>query len=111
MSYPRFDQIRELQEEIGDWAKRNFPGAEPWTCLLGLQEELGELSHAWLKRRQKIRQEEDHVANIGDSVGDIFVYLAHFCELEGLDLQNCVTECWGKVGQRDWTAEREEGEE
>ena len=96
-------EIGKLQEEVMEWARRNFPQAERWEPLVGLQEEIGELSHAFLKKHQNIRLEEDHDANMVDAVGDIVVYLANFCGRNGIDLNRAVEQVWSEVRQRDWT--------
>lgn len=105
------NQIEILQGEIAEWAKRNFGDPPAWECLLGLQEELGELSHAWLKRHQGIRLNEDHEAGIKDAVGDIFIYLSDFCRRERISLSDCVEKTWASVKQRDWNKHREEHQE
>lgn len=90
------------QSEIRKWTKHNFPNAQPWEPLLGLQEEVGELAHAYLKRHQGIRKNENHDLNIRDAVADIMVYLMNFCNHEGINLQEELFKTWKKVSQRDW---------
>lgn len=97
-------RLRTLQDELLSWQQHNFPHRPSWQPLLGLQEELGELSHAYLKRAQKIRTTENHTENIKDAVGDIVVYLADFCNAEGIDLEEAIFETWARVKQRDWRA-------
>jgi NTP pyrophosphatase (non-canonical NTP hydrolase) len=93
----------QLGVEVNRWATRNFGADRPSnSILLGVMEELGELSHAYLKREQGIRTTEDHDAAIVDAVADIVIYLADFCAVEGIDLQHAVEETWGKVKLRDW---------
>jgi len=66
-------------------------------------EELGELSHAHLKMEQGIRGEfATHQLGKQDAVGDIIIYLADYCDQNGLDLQKCVEYAWGQVKNRDW---------
>lgn len=98
--------LTQLQAEVGRWACRNFPNQEPLVTLLGVGEEMGELYHAFLKRHQGIRLDEDHTANIKDAVGDIIIYLANFCALEGISLDDCVSKAWEEVKQRDWRHEK-----
>ena len=76
-------QYKEIRQEVAAWSKRNFPGKQRWEPWLGMVEELGELSHAVLKRHQKIRVEEDHAGDIYDACGDIVIYLFDYLE------QNC----------------------
>jgi NTP pyrophosphatase (non-canonical NTP hydrolase) len=72
--------------------------------LLGVVEEVGELSHAHLKLEQGIRINEDHKTKQVDAVGDIVVFLAHYCTLQGIDFGLAVKTCWNEVKQRDWKA-------
>ena len=88
MSQPK--TIRELQAEIEPWSLRNFPTADATQQLLGIQEEVGELSHAHLKEMQGIRQNEDHVEMAKDALGDIFVFLAGYAIRRGFALQDIV---------------------
>jgi NTP pyrophosphatase (non-canonical NTP hydrolase) len=68
-----------LVSEVRPWADYNFgeiPSEQP---VLGIIEELGELSHAHLKSLQNLRRHEDHFAAKKDAVGDIVIYLADYC--------------------------------
>jgi NTP pyrophosphatase (non-canonical NTP hydrolase) len=69
--------IHDYQVEHLNWVEKNFPDQKPYQPLLGLAEEVGELSHAFLKREQGCRgTAEEHDKEIKDAVGDIFVFLA-----------------------------------
>ena len=94
--------IKSFQYEVALWVGDNFPNAAPWEPLVGLQEELGELSHSFLKHHQGIRGDEDHEAGMIDAVGDILMYLAHFCHLNAIDMEAALTTTWDKVKARDW---------
>lgn len=102
MSTSRPLRLDEIQSEVASWAKQNFPDAEPWEPLVGAVEELGELAHAHLKLHQNIRMDEDHGAAKIDALGDIVVYLLHYCHLADLSLEDCLEEAWREVSQRDW---------
>jgi len=95
--------LSKLQKEHGVWQKKNFPNAEKWECLVGLQEEVGELAHAFLKKHQGIRGDENHDDNIRDAVGDIAIHLMGFCTLNSIDIDECITGAWNIVKDRDWT--------
>lgn len=98
-------ELRRLQREVGIWARRNFPTAEPVDPLLGVCEESGELCHSFLKRKQGIRgTPEEHFAAMSDAVGDIVIYLADFCARNSIDLEEAVAGAWAHVSQRDWQA-------
>lgn len=96
--------LKDLQKEQKEWADHNFGIDQPsWKPLLGLQEEIGELSHAYLKRDQKIRGNEvKHNANIKDAIGDIVIYLADFCSRENINLEETIEKTWSKVKKRNW---------
>lgn len=102
--------LDQLQKEQKDWSDRNFPDQKPHQSLLGLIEEVGELSHAHLKTEQGIRVNEDHLAAKADAVGDIVIYLAGYCNHNGLNLEECVAETWEKVKMRDWNKNKNNGE-
>lgn len=96
--------FQQLQSEVVEWSKYNFgprlgSGYRP---LLGAIEELGELAHAHLKAEQGIRTSEDHNEAKIDAIGDIIIYLADYCEQQGIDLQCAVEATWSKVSKRDW---------
>lgn len=101
-------RLRELQEQIEEWTGKNFPSHPLHQPILGMVEEVGELSHAVLKREQKIRLDEDHDEGVRDAVGDICIYLMDFCNIEGIDLIDCIEVAWDKVRVRDWEKHRGE---
>lgn len=69
-----------LQNEVGRWAKKNFPASPPGHQILGLVEELGELAHARLKSEQGIRGDVSaHTAAARDAVADSFIFFMHAC--------------------------------
>lgn len=103
-------ELSQMQEEVASWAAHNFPGAKRWEPLVGMQEELGELSHAFLKLHQGIRGGEDHEAAMRDALGDLIVYACHFAELNNIDLGDEVTKTWAQVKERDWQKNKESGQ-
>lgn len=75
----------DLCTEVGEWSIRNFGDQPPENPLLGVLEEIGELSHAYLKSLQGIRgTPEEHLDALRDGVGDAVVFLADFCIRAGL---------------------------
>lgn len=79
------------------------PDAPSDRPLFGVVEELGELAHAHLKGLQGIRHTPEEIADKKvDAVGDVLVYLADYCNREGIALGSCVERAWGEVKQRDW---------
>lgn len=81
----------QIQLERDSWVKRNFPEAIPEECVLGVIEELGELTHHHLKKKQAIRgTDEEHDVGMRDSVGDALIYLLGVCSASGFSLQEAV---------------------
>jgi len=75
-------------------------------------EEVGELSHAFLKHEQGIRGMRDPVvahAAMVDAVGDICIYLASFCNANHISLGDAVESTWEQVRLRDWQKHAEKG--
>jgi NTP pyrophosphatase (non-canonical NTP hydrolase) len=100
----------QLQTEVAEWANRNFEANKSWHPLLGMMEELGELSHAYLKAEQGIRgTAAEHSAAKRDALGDIVIYMADYCSREGFSLQQIVEETWEIVRQRDWKKNPQKG--
>lgn len=96
-------RLSVLQSEVAEWGRRNFPNAKEHQPLLGVQEECGELAHAHLKMEQGIRgTQEEHFAAKEDAVGDIMIFLAHYCYLNRIDLENATLNAWNHVKDRDW---------
>lgn len=108
-------ELEQLQAEHKPWAERNFPNDTPDQMLIGVMEELGELSHAFLKQAQLIRRgstEEGRKVLQSlerDAVGDIVIYLCAYCDLRGLSLAECVERAWDEVKNRDWVNNKEDG--
>lgn len=70
----------QLIKERDEWVARNFPPIPreiPGNdSILGCIEELGELTHGFLKLKQGIRgTPEEHNAAMRDAVGDLIIYL------------------------------------
>lgn len=87
---PLTKNIRTILLEIGQWAEK-----QPWgessgqprhAPELGIGEELGELLHGVLKNYQGIRGFDDAEkfhTHTADAIGDMLVYLSHWCYLKG----------------------------
>lgn len=101
--------LDRIQEEHRIWSDYCFPEAPDYHSLIGATEELGELCHAWLKREQGIRGHE-HDAEARDAIGDVIIYLLHFCTSNGWKMSDIIQETWDVVQKRDWQANRENGE-
>lgn len=105
--------IRMLQAEHLRWVKHNFPNQIPHQPLLGMVEEVGELSHAHLKEEQGIRGmtgPEVMDAKI-DALGDLFIYMMSYANSNNIDLEAAITDTWAKVSKRDWIDDPQAGGE
>jgi NTP pyrophosphatase (non-canonical NTP hydrolase) len=79
--------LSEIQFAVGQWSAVQFPANTPLEPLEGMVEELGELAHARLKRRQGIRHTpEECVAMERDAIGDMGIYLCDFASRTGIVL-------------------------
>jgi NTP pyrophosphatase (non-canonical NTP hydrolase) len=94
--------LKKVQVEHEAWQLHNFGFPSVVESLIGITEELGELSHAYLKNRQGIRLNENHEEKMKDAVGDLLIYLIAFCEAKGFDLEDILQKTWDEVRQRDW---------
>lgn len=105
-------KLNELRDEVGTWARSNFgPGTEGgYHALLGMVEEMGELSHHHLKQLQNIRKNEDHEEGIKDAIGDILIYMADYASMRGYDLDKILDDTWNEiVKKRDWKLNSTDG--
>ncbi|MBU1067448.1 hypothetical protein KKE60_06645 [Patescibacteria group bacterium] len=95
--------LNQFQREHKKWTDHNFPDAPAWQSFVGAVEELGELAHAFLKLTQGIRgAKEEHIAEMRDAIGDVIIYLSHFCNVHGFLLSKIIDETWTEVRKRDW---------
>lgn len=104
--------LTELQDEVGEWARRNFgpSTAMGYGALLGAVEEIGELAHHHLKQVQGIRgTPAEHEAAAQDAIADTIIYLADYCHTRGFDFQRIVEKTWARVRERDWTRNKVDG--
>ena len=102
--------IKEIQDEVKDWAYHNFGNQPSLHPLLGIGEETGELQHHFLKREQKIRTNEDHDEKIKDALADLFIFMCDFSNCEDIDLEAVINGVWDNVKQRNWKTNKENGQ-
>ena len=105
--------LDQFQQEQKEWRERNFEPSELGVgSLLGIVEEVGELSHAHLKQLQGIRGTSiEHEEAARDAVGDILVYLVDYCTQRGWNLQDILDFTWNCVKTRNWKKNPETGVE
>jgi NTP pyrophosphatase (non-canonical NTP hydrolase) len=116
--------FRQIQQEIGKWAKEQFGEncskdvnsvsyghpLGPVPALLGVMEELGELSRVVLRLHQGrgLPPTEAQEAK-EDAVADLLVFLCDFATREKIDLQLVLNKVWAKVCKRNqatWEADK-----
>lgn len=95
--------IKELQTKVRAWELYNFGKQKPYRPLLGIVEELGELSHAHLKAEQNIRQDRiDPKLKKMDALGDMFIYMLNYATHQDIDLDTAIEGAWENIKYRDW---------
>jgi NTP pyrophosphatase (non-canonical NTP hydrolase) len=114
--------IANLQHESKAWRNKNFGptlsdelgNLQSIEQLMGMIEELGELSHVILKSRQGIRGGLDPITaqeEEADALGDLFIFMLGYAHRRNLDLEYIILKTWEKVERRDWIADPERGGE
>lgn len=100
--------LNQLQQERNRWVEKNFPGDQLEDSIMGAVEEMGELAHHYLKRKQGIRGDDAmHVIEMLDAVADCVIFLAGVASHLDTDYGTLVTSTWQKVQQRDWVKDPE----
>lgn len=106
MSYPSYDlTFNQLQDRAVSYSKRNFGDhyGTGYRNLIGVMEELGELAHAQLKGEQNIKHTQEHILLMKkDAVGDILIFLANYCDSQGLVMADCVILALKEIEKRDF---------
>lgn len=98
--------LGRFNKEYPEWLRRNFPNDDSSRQLLGVVEEVGELSHAHLKGLQGIRHTPEEIRAMKvDAVADIVIFLMGYCVNENIDLDAAVEDTWTRVSKRDWIAD------
>ena len=104
--------LSQLQAEHESWVKKNFPDEELEDSILGMVEEMGELAHHYLKRKQDIRGDQaHHYSEMLDALADLIIFGAGAATQLGVDYGDLVTATWEQVKKRDWTKNRQTGGE
>ena len=97
--------IRLHQEDLAKWNRQNFGEQPSEHFALGMAEEVGELCHFILKRKQKIREGatgQDLKGEIADAFADTVIFGIALMDNEGLDAERVLVETITKVLARDW---------
>ncbi len=94
-------EITEKARAVADQYAKTFhiTYTDDW-FLLKLQEELGEMTRAYLVRTQRTRRktESDDEAKqaLAEEIADVFSYVLIFAERSGIDIEEAVTKKWFK---------------
>jgi NTP pyrophosphatase (non-canonical NTP hydrolase) len=77
------------QKEFAEWQKKNFGGGELSDMIHGMSEEVGEMAHAYLKGKQRIRNYTPEKARdeMADSFADCMVFGIQAMIALGLDAE------------------------
>jgi NTP pyrophosphatase (non-canonical NTP hydrolase) len=80
-------------QSIRDWAKERgiYEKGDPKTQFLKLQEEVGELANAILKKDEE---------EIIDAIGDCVVVLTNLSELTGHKIEECINSAYNVIAKR-----------
>lgn len=102
--FTNLEKIPGIQQDHAAWVIHNFGmpnGENKWHPILGIVEEIGEFSHAYLKAAQGIRgTAEDHYIAMRDAIADIGIYLMDFCTRVNIDFKDILLATHhGRVGK------------
>lgn len=106
--------VSALQVKLARWQNHNFGFQPAERQMLGVMEEVGELSHAILKNQQGIRGMDDQAAfkdAAGDAIADTVVYLIQLCTSLRLDFGTLLRETARDVMERNWVDNPEDAHE
>ena len=100
------------QTELAAWQEKNFEVGQDLTlkCVVGMAEELGEVSHHVLKGLQGIRGIRGgewkgiNREEVADGVADVLIYGIQLLSSLDLDAEVVIKEVIEKVLRRDWVA-------
>ena len=112
-------RMLELKPEVKLWVEHNFGSCDKEDSILGVIEELGELTHCILKRKQGIRETSANIESLMDAVGDTLIYLITYdnstkgllehCEIEeGYQFENlveCILYAINNVNELNYSSE------
>jgi NTP pyrophosphatase (non-canonical NTP hydrolase) len=93
------------QEELHDWEIKNFGEQDISLRILGMAEELGEVSHHVLKGIQKIRGGVNGIDKneVADGIADIFIYGINALSQLGINAEEIIQKTIEDILRRDWT--------
>lgn len=97
--------VRTLQQQIGEWSRRNWPGLTLPNTGLKIAEEAGEVCRA-LGCIAVSKEGEDHEwhANLADELADVVITVLRTADYAGIDVTRALLNRWADVSQRDYRA-------
>ena len=101
--------LPSVQQKLFKWQREQFGNTPLAHLALGVAEEVGELSHAILKRDQGIRGFDDKKKfeeAVADAIADTAIYSINLCSTLGIDYETVLTEVSKKILQRKWNAKK-----
>ncbi len=109
--YKECHTFHQIQSLSVSWSYKNFGNhyGTGYRNLLGIVEEVGELSHAQLKGEQGIRHTPEEILQMKkDAIGDIIIFLCNYCDSQKLSLHECVNLAWNEIKDRNWQTGKEQ---
>lgn len=91
--------LTELQAEIFEWVKKNFPTETESGNLLSIGEEAGELFKAF---RLETETAVDNTEEITDAICDTIIGLLSFCSRRNIIIEPALKMIWSEVKKRDY---------
>lgn len=77
--------LQQIQFELNSWTVYNFGQQDSSIPIMGMIEELGELTHATLKQIQGIRK-RDYIEAKKDAVSDLVIYLLNYFNTKQINI-------------------------
>lgn len=97
--------LRELQDEIGEWADATFPKSNRDTILSHFSEEVVEFQHAC----NPIFPDYPNAGEEFVEAADCVILLLHFAHRVGFDLQEAIEAKMAVNRSREWNTTPESG--
>jgi NTP pyrophosphatase (non-canonical NTP hydrolase) len=96
--------INTIQEKLNVWRVANFGKPNANHQIMGIVEEVGELTHAKLKWDQGIRGYDEAKAKeeMKDAIGDMIIFAMGLCDVYDWKLQDIIDSTSSYVLTRDW---------
>lgn len=88
-----YNKVPSIFDNIRSWAKERgiYERGDSQTQYVKLMEEAGELAQALLKRDEP---------EIYDAIGDMIVVLTNLAELEGVKVEDCISDAYSEIANR-----------